>query len=101
MRMFDPNIPVDPVLKATLEGLREYTTGGTTMEINPLFSSANYSPEGLAKVDYVREAFSVLLDKLEVILPGGSREMSIIKTQLEQASFYAVKAVRNYEENLA
>jgi hypothetical protein len=69
--------------------------------INPLFSSVKLNEVGLAKVEYIRTAFSVLLESLEMDLPGNSREISIIKTKLEEASFYAVKAVRNYVGNVA
>lgn len=69
--------------------------------INPLFSAVKLNEEGLMKVNNIRVAFTQLLDELESILPGNSREMSIIKTKLEESSFYAVKAVRNYEGNRA
>jgi hypothetical protein len=64
--------------------------------INPLFSAVKLNELGLMKVNNIRVAFTQLLDALECILPGNSREMSIIKTKLEESSFYAVKAVRNY-----
>ena len=69
--------------------------------INPLFSSVQLSKEGLEHVDAIRLAFTNLMETLEMELPGNSREISIIKTKLEEASFYAVKAVRNYEGNRA
>lgn len=69
--------------------------------INPLFSSVKLNTDGLEKVDSIRHAFSNLLSELEVELPGNSREISIIKTKLEEASMYAVKALRNYEGNRA
>jgi hypothetical protein len=69
--------------------------------INPLFSSVKLSDAGLHTVDNIRGAFSLLLSTLEEELPGNSREISIIKTKLEEAGFYAVKAVRNYEGNRA
>jgi hypothetical protein len=67
--------------------------------ISPLFSSVKLNEKGLTKVDSIRIAFSYLLETLENELPGNSREMSIVKTKLEEASFYAVKAVRNYIGN--
>lgn len=69
--------------------------------INPLFSSVNLNEEGLRKVNTIRGAFTQLLLELEYELPGNSREISIIRTNLEEACFYAVKAVRNYEGNRA
>ena len=67
--------------------------------INPLFSSVKLNEERLRKVNNIRGAFTQLLLELEYELPGNSREISIIRTKLEEASFYAVKAVRNYEGN--
>ena len=52
-------------------------------------------------MDVIRSSFTLLLNQLENELPGNSREISIIRTKLEEASFYAVKAVRNYEGNRA
>ena len=69
--------------------------------INPLFSSVKLNEIGLTKVDEIRIHFNALLFGLEELLPGNSREISIIRTKLEEASFYAVKAVRNYEGNRA
>jgi hypothetical protein len=68
---------------------------------NPLFSSVELSEQGLIKVNNIRRYFTVLMDNLEYELPGNSREISIIRTKLEEASFYSVKAVRNYKENQA
>jgi hypothetical protein len=67
--------------------------------INPLFSSVPLNEIGLGKVQEIREGFTHVMEHLEEILPGNSREISIIRTKLEEASFYAVKAVRNYEGN--
>jgi hypothetical protein len=69
------------------------------MNINPLFSSVKLNEEGLTKVEIIRKAFTDLLTAVEYELPGNSREISIVKTKLEEASFYAVKAVRNYIVN--
>lgn len=69
--------------------------------INPLFSTVKLSVEGVTKVGYLREDFSRLLEDIESVLPGNSREISIMRTKLEEASFYAVKALRNYKENQA
>ena len=69
--------------------------------INPLFSSVKLNEEGVVKVGIIRSGFTRLLYELEGVLPGNSREISIIRTKLEEASFYAVKAVRNYEGNRA
>jgi hypothetical protein len=74
---------------------------GFAMSVDPLFSFAPYSTVGREKAVAVAEKFTAFLYELEELLPGGSREVSIIRTKLEEASFYAKKALRNYKENLA
>ena len=69
--------------------------------IDPLFSSTLYSRAGLEKHKIISEEFTRLLHSVEELLPGGSRELSIIKAKLEEAAFYAKKALRNYKENVA
>ena len=69
--------------------------------INALFSTVALSAAGIEAVNVIRDQFTYLLENLDIILPGNSREISIIRTKLEEASFYAVKAVRNYKENQA
>ena len=69
--------------------------------IDPLFSFTIMSLEGRAKSTEIAVAFSNLLFTLEVLLPGNSREFAIAKTKLEEASFFAKKALRNYKENVA
>ena len=71
------------------------------MTIDPLFSSVKLSEDGMVLVNGIRLSFTQLLRQLEEILPGNSREISIVKTKLEEASMYAVKAVRNYKGNIA
>ena len=72
-----------------------------TLEVDPLFSFTTMSTEGKEKTVAIAEAFTTFLRQLEEILPGNSREISIVKTKLEEASFYAKKALRNYEGNRA
>ena len=69
--------------------------------IDPLFNYTAMSEAGKEKSVIIAEKFTTLLRDLEEILPGGSREISILKTKLEEASFYAKKALRNYEGNRA
>lgn len=70
------------------------------MIIDPLFNFTTMSEAGKASSQKIAEVFSKLLYELEDILPGNSREFSIAKTKLEEASFFAKKALRNYKENL-
>lgn len=71
------------------------------MSIDPLFSFTQLNDEGKEKAIDIAVIFTDLLRSLEEVLPGNSREISIIKTKLEEASFYAKKALRNYEGNRA
>lgn len=71
------------------------------MIIDPLFSFTLMSEEGKDKSQLISELFSTLLYALEDVLPGNSREFSIAKAKLEEASFFAKKALRNYKENQA
>jgi len=54
---------------------------------------------GKAKAARIASAFDQLLTELEDIAPGPSREMSIAKTKLEEASFFAKKAMACRPEN--
>jgi phage FluMu protein Com len=44
--------------------------------------------------------FTILLEALEEICPKG-RELSIVRTKLEEASFYAKKSLVHFEGNRA
>lgn len=57
------------------------------------FSSHILSVPGGQKVRDVREAFDALLTRLDDVIPKPSREMSLARTKLEEACFFAVKAV--------
>ena len=68
--------------------------------IDPLFSYTNMSSEGVDKSTAIGVAFTDLLNVLNELLPGKSREHSIMLSRLEEASMYAKKSLRNYKENL-
>ena len=51
--------------------------------------------EGLEKAQYIANCFDTLLSDLSVICPDG-REFSIAKTKLEEACFFAKKAMAVY-----
>lgn len=54
--------------------------------------------QGKVKANAIAEVFDELLTKLEVVCPV-SREFSICKTKLEEASFFAKKSMANNPEN--
>ncbi len=60
---------------------------------NKEFASHTLSTAGGQKIRDVREAFDTLLNRLIEIEAPTSREMAITKTKLEEACFFAVKAV--------
>jgi hypothetical protein len=68
--------------------------------MNPEFQSHRLSPEGINKVERVKHMFNYLLESLtcinctehQVSIPQG-RYLSIVKTKLEEACMFAVKAV--------
>jgi hypothetical protein len=66
--------------------------------IDPLFKGTALSNEGLDKAVGIAEAFTKLLQVLDEVCPK-SREFSIARTKLEEASFYAKKSLVNYQGN--
>lgn len=66
--------------------------------IDPLFKGTALNNEGLEKCGAISEGFTALLRQLEDICPK-SREFSIVRTKLEEASFYAKKSLVNEEVN--
>lgn len=60
--------------------------------MNPEFQVHKLNPLGLARANQVAESFNRLLDELQGLMPSG-RELSIVKTKLEEASFFAKKGI--------
>jgi hypothetical protein len=50
---------------------------------------------GKAKTGAIAIAFDTCLEALLVINPSTSREMSLVRTKLEEASFFCKKAMAN------
>lgn len=53
---------------------------------------------GKKKAGEIASAFDECLDKLKKLCPDG-REMSLVKTKLEEASFFAKKSMACHSEN--
>jgi hypothetical protein len=60
--------------------------------INPLFKSRTLTEAGQQHAEDIRLAFTQCLERVSVYLQDG-REMSLVRTKLEEASFYAIKAL--------
>jgi hypothetical protein len=70
------------------------------MPINALFKVHMLNEAGIAKAKKLAEDFSTLAEVIDAIAGGEqSREMSIVKTKLEEAAFFAKKAMANRPEN--
>ena len=68
------------------------------MLVNPLFSFHKLNEDGIQRAVAIAKAFDELLKTLNEICPDG-REFSIVKTKLEEASFFAKKSIANVPEN--
>lgn len=55
--------------------------------------------QGKQKATQLGEAFTTLLEKVEELSGPGGREMAIVRTKLEEASFFAKKAMAVRPEN--
>lgn len=65
---------------------------------DPLFQFHRLNDEGIMKAKAIADAFDALLLDLKKWCPE-SRELSIVKTKLEEASFFAKKAMANDKAN--
>jgi hypothetical protein len=62
------------------------------------FAHFTLNADGRQKITEVAKAFDSLLGTLERLAPAG-REMSLVRTKLEEASMFARKAVSLQSEN--
>lgn len=51
------------------------------------------NPEGIAKARLIAELMSDALNQLEALCGANSREMAIVRTKMEEAAFFAKKAM--------
>ena len=54
---------------------------------------------GLDRAKQIAAMFSNLLDNLEDITPGNGREMAVVRTKLQEAAFFAKRAIAMQLEN--
>lgn len=66
--------------------------------IDPLFQFHKLNEGGIKQAQEIASAFTSLLKKLQKICPDG-REFAIVKTKLEEASFFAKKAMAKHPLN--
>ncbi len=66
--------------------------------IDPLFQSHPLNDSGRIKYVTIGEAFTELLDRIQPLCIEG-REWSIVRTKLEEASFYARKSMSGVRPN--
>jgi hypothetical protein len=66
--------------------------------MNKEFQVHRLNERGLERAANIAGAFDYLLDTLKGLLPEG-RELSIVKTKLEEGCFFAKKAIANDPEN--
>ena len=71
------------------------------MEIHELFEVHMLNDRGKRRAVEIAEIFSTLLYSLEVIVSANSRNMSIVKTKLQEAAFYAKRQMAEQKENQA
>lgn len=69
--------------------------------IRPEFQVHRLNDAGMAKAIKIAEDFSALLIAAEETCGSGGREMALVRTHLEQAAFYAKRAMASKEENQA
>lgn len=66
---------------------------------DPLFEVHMLNDAGKAKAQAIAAAFDYCLVTLRKLCPDNTREFSLVKTKLEEASFFAKKAMANLPEN--
>jgi glutamate synthase domain-containing protein 3 len=68
-------------------------------DMNKEFAVHMLNETGKAKAQEIAQAFDACLERLLSICPKTSREMSITRTKLEEAAFFAKKAMAQEPEN--
>lgn len=66
--------------------------------MNPEFEVHMLNDDGIQKANLIAHHFNGLLNDLKVLCPEG-RHMALVRTKLEEASFFAKKAMACSIEN--
>lgn len=66
--------------------------------IDPSFQFHKLNDDGIKKAETIAESFTTLLNNLAPLC-GSGRELAIVKTKLEEACFFAKKAMAVQQEN--
>jgi hypothetical protein len=69
------------------------------IEIREEFTVHKLNDAGLARAGDVAKLFTVFLNNLESVTGSGGREMAIVRTKLQEANFFAKRAVAVLVEN--
>lgn len=66
-----------------------------------LFQFHKLNEDGIAKAKSIQETFEATVEELENVCKDSPREFAIVKTKLEEACFFAKKAMAIQEKNQA
>ena len=67
--------------------------------MNKEFTFYRLNETGIALANDIAKTFNDCLNNLVAVCPAGTREFSICKTKLEEACFFAKKAMANDPSN--
>jgi hypothetical protein len=70
-----------------------------SIEMNKEFAVHMLNQAGKEKAAAIADAFNWALEKLKMVCPENTREFSICKTKLEEACFFAKKAMASAPGN--
>jgi hypothetical protein len=62
--------------------------------MDPLFDTVKVTQSGQREIKKAKNHFDACLKEIERLVPEG-RQLSIVRTNLEEACFHAVKAIAN------
>jgi len=80
-------------------GTPAYDGGPNAIKIRDEFAVHRLNDEGMARAKDLGKLFTVFLNNLESQCGAGGREMAIVKTKLQEAAFFAKRAIAVVPEN--